>query len=62
VGVCEAAHVRLGATMAIEFAERRNAIVCRVVCVEGWMGFAKRCPGSFVTKFRKCLFLAVGDF
>ena len=34
VGVCEAAHVRLGATMAIEFAERRNAIVCRG-CLRG---------------------------
>jgi len=48
--------------MAIEFAERRNAIVCRG-CLRGRVdGLAKRCPGSFVTKFRKCLFLAVGDF
>ncbi len=28
VCVREAAHVRLGATMAIELAEKRNAIVC----------------------------------
>ena len=37
VCVCAVAHVRLGATMAIEFVEKRNAICGGVVCVgDGW--------------------------
>ena len=59
--VREAAHVRLGATMAIELAEKRNAIVCVGVVAwkvkDGWD--RGKCPDASSRHFRKCLFLAV---
>ena len=58
--VREAAHVRLGATMAIELAEKRNAIVCVGVVawkVDGWD--RGKCPDASSRHFRKSLFLVV---